>query len=168
MDFDALWELVQGIQYGFQKDEAAAMLQAVALRPERVVEVGSMVGGSARLLETVAPVLCIDPLEQPWMLENFLKNTTGYRITLRQAKDTQVFPNWPSDDPISFLLIDHGHQAGETAVSLAGWRPHLAAGAIVAVHDYGGQDWIDVRPETDASGLQIFSVVGRLALGKFE
>ena len=62
--FEEAWQEVQGIQYGFTRDEALVLFTlASANREGLCVEIGSMIGGSARLMAaTGCHVRAIDPI----------------------------------------------------------------------------------------------------------
>lgn len=165
--FDAAWDLYESIQYGFTREEASELYRLATIAgPGAIVEVGSMQGGSACIIEaTGRDVICIDPIENPVYYSMFRENCSGKRISHVRAKDCDVWGWWKQ--PISLLLIDHDHSLATTAASLREWRRHLAKDAIVIVHDYGVDDWPDVKPATDQSGLKIDFVTGQLAVGRF-
>lgn len=165
--FDYAWDLYESIQYGFSRDEAAELHRLATIAgPGAIVEVGSMQGGSACIMESAGrDVVCIDPIENPVYYAMFIRNCAGKRISHVRAKDSDVWGWWKQ--PISLLLIDHDHSFGTTAASLREWRRHLTEDAVVLVHDYGGVDWPEVKPATDQSGLKIVSTTGRLAVGEW-
>ena len=164
-DFDSLWSEVHSIQYGFTREEASALFERCSCAPTGLaVEVGSMQGGSARVIEaTGRPVVCVDPIENPEYYAMFVANTKEHMIAHIRAKDYMLWPDW--NYMIAVLLIDHDHKYDSTLSSLLNWRRHVRSDGVVFVHDYGGEDWPDVKPATDASGLKIDGVVGRLAWG---
>lgn len=172
--FDDAWALYESIQYGFTRDEASELYRLATIAgPGAIVEVGSMQGGSACILEaTGRDVICIDPIENQVYYAMFRQNCSGKRISHIRAKDSDVWGWWKQ--PISLLLIDHDHSHETTAASLREWRRHLttknslgSTNAFVLVHDYGGDDWPEVKPATEQSGLTIEGVTGRLAWGRW-
>lgn len=53
----------------------------------------------------------------------------------------------PAAPDLVFLDADHGHEATREAIAL--WWPRLAAGGLLAGHDYGHPDYPGVRPAVD-------------------
>lgn len=168
MAFSDAWQAYESIQYGFTREEASKLHELASYAgPELLVEVGSMQGGSACIMESTGrDVVCIDTWENPDYYDLFLENCRDKRIFHIRAADSELWDWWKPK--ISLLLIDHDHSFKSTMDSLVNWRRHLAPGAVVLVHDYGGDDWPDVKPATDQSGLILEGVVGRLAWGRWE
>jgi hypothetical protein len=65
---------------------------------------------------------------------------TGERLTVRQGYAADVGRSW-SGPPVGLLWHDAGHGAEEVAADLAVWLPHMAPGAVVALHDAGNPLW---------------------------
>lgn len=167
MTFDEAWEAYKGIQYGFTRPEAAVLHELASEAEDGIiVEVGSMQGGSACIMESVGRfIACIDPIENPDYHAMFMKNTRGKSISLIRNKDLAIWDRW--DFPVGLLHIDHDHSYRSTLDSLNNWKRYLIQDAVVAIHDYGDPHWTEVKPAVDDSGLKILGVVGRLAWGKW-
>jgi predicted O-methyltransferase YrrM len=61
-----------------------------------------------------------------------------------------------SDHPggVELLFVDSTHECAATVAELQAWEPHLADGAVVALHDYGHPDFPGVADAVRELGLQ--------------
>ncbi len=106
-----------------------------ALKPERIVEVGSLVGCSTSHLALACKqngsgtVYAVDPA-----LEFSRVDKTLLDHIVPVPED--VFAWQPPEGQVSFLFEDGSHLPGFTGATLTKLRPHLAPGAVVISHDY--------------------------------
>lgn len=156
---DAGWERVKETPGYLSEREARFLLTAFALAPAAGtnVEIGSFKGRSAVGLATVARLLglgtitAIDPHTSPSTTDPDLKGaTTTYdefianveragateHVVPKRAFSHDVAPTW--SEPIRFLWIDGDHTYAGAKADVDLFKPHLADGAIVAMHDVLG------------------------------
>lgn len=126
-----------------------------------VVEDGTASGWTAAALALAEPtrtVITLDPevREQRERYLGLLDRGTRSRIRLLQARTEEgpaaLRESRPPVVDVLFLDGDHG-RAGAIA-SFEAWRPALAAGAVVAFHDYGDPAWPGVTEAVAELGLR--------------
>lgn len=81
-------------------------------------------------------------------------NTTGYgdRVELIQDFSHAIAEAWNpevQDKPVGLLYVDGDHTKEGARRDIEAWAPHLAAGAVIAVDDYGHPDWPGVGEAVD-------------------
>ncbi len=173
--WNEVWRLAQAAPI-FMSEEEARRLWALAHEAKGgCVECGSLYGGSAIVLASAGPVVCVDPLDQspdgprdlfPAFWRNVSRSPWAHNVSVITRRDVDVFPTWPR--LVGLLFVDHDHSEEGTRASLDGWRPHLLQGAAVALHDYGHPDYPGVRAAVDASGIRLVEVVQKLAVCRWE
>ena len=156
---DAGWGLVREIPGYLTERESRFLMAAIALAPAKGanVEIGSFKGRSTAGLAYVArhyalgPVVAIDPhtcpspsdpvlVGQASTFENFSDNIAQAAVSdaviPRQAYSSEVAAEWSGS--IRFLWIDgdHSYEAAEADLRL--FKPFLADGALVVMHDVLG------------------------------
>jgi predicted O-methyltransferase YrrM len=146
-DFDIAFAEAAEIGGWLTRDQAFVLWSEAKLVPAggRIVEIGSHRGRSTVILGGAAPnstVVAIDPFVGGAMFGGpatkhiFLANIADAgltdRIDLRQAKSTDLRPQW--DQPIDLLYIDGKHDFWTLSDDLR-WTAHLDAGQHVLIHD---------------------------------
>lgn len=137
-----------------------------------VAEIGAWRGVTTRYLALAAghsQVVAVDR----WVRA---KGDRNYEAFLRRTRDLPnvahershsgpAARNW-SHGPIRFLFIDAGHDYANAAHDLAAWRPHVARGGIIAMHDCDDRDFAGCRLAIyEAAGqFDLFAHVPGLAL----
>lgn len=118
-----------------------------------IVEIGSWAGGSAAWLSAGsaagmrAHVTCVDiwvdwrdpPPGEPIVKgedarQKFLEVTDPAYVTALHGSSEQVAAMWMK--PVGLLFIDDGHSWPEIERDYLSWRPHVAPGGVLAIHDY--------------------------------
>jgi predicted O-methyltransferase YrrM len=150
------WEKAKNIAGYIGEREFRALLMLFAGTPRNgvAVEIGSFKGKSTVGLASVAahygldPVISIDPHDAPCSTDPMLAGQDSsfeeFRSALRQtaleqqvevhrARSEQVAAAW--NRPIRFLWIDGDHTYAGAKFDFDAFSPHLADGAIVALHD---------------------------------
>lgn len=131
-----------------------ALLGAVPTAAGEILEIGSYKGKSAVILALAArlgdnaTVNAVDPMTSPSVTDPDLKgaaDTLGDfeanvrragvegRVRLHKMLSAELAPGWRL--PLRLLWIDGDHLYAGTRADLEGFEPHLADGAIVAIHD---------------------------------
>lgn len=139
---------------------------AVALTPARgrIVEIGSFKGRSTVGIASIAKrydlgkVVAIDPHNAPSatdpdlrgaassfydLLENLRRTDTLDAVEPRVMLSSEAAGDWR--EPIRFLWIDGDHTYEGALADLQLFRPHLAPGAVVAMHDVLGTHYGSLR-----------------------
>ena len=156
---DAGWQLVREIPGYLTEREARFLMAAIALAPAggANVEIGSFKGRSTAGLAYVArhyglgPIVAIDPhtcpspsdpvlVGQDSTFDNFVDNLARAAVTdavvPRRAYSSEVASGW--EEPIRFLWIDGDHSYAATQSDMRLFKPFLAEGALVVMHDVLG------------------------------
>jgi cephalosporin hydroxylase len=55
---------------------------------------------------------------------------------------------------VDFLFVDSTHERDDTIAEVEAWRPRLAPGALVVLHDYGNPAFPGVGEAVAALGLR--------------
>jgi predicted O-methyltransferase YrrM len=93
-------------------------------------------------------------------LEDVVVAIVGHSIPISRAWQT----------PLGFLFIDGGHAEDVAMADYAGWSPHLAPGAVLAIHDVfedpsgGGQAPFHVWQRAVSDGFEPQSTTGSLRI----
>lgn len=119
-----------------------------------ILEIGSFKGKSTVILTQAAAlagqdrVVAVDPMTSPAATDTDLKGEASTlssfwanmkragveaRVELQQMRSDELARSW--NRPIRLLWIDGDHTYAGTKMDLELFRPHLANGAIVALHD---------------------------------
>lgn len=119
------------------------------LKPAVAVEIGSWIGGSARIIAPHAGRLfCVDPwsnfyvsdtgeLSPEQMFLLFCLNTQDYlfnRIIPCRGESATFAKIWTI--PIDFLFIDGDHSHEGVKIDINGWMRHMKGDGVVLGHDY--------------------------------
>ena len=135
--------------------ELRALIRATRGR-RRVVEVGTGTAWTAVALALADPertVVTLDPTVHPER-EGYLAIAGAgarERIELVQARAEDAGP--AADGAVDVLFLDGSHAAKGVIDAFEAWRPRLARGAVVAIHDWGNPAYPGVREATTALGL---------------
>lgn len=150
------WRRVRAAPGFLTEREARFLILAAACAPAGgvILEIGSFKGKSTVGLATVAsrygrgPVVAVDPHTAPAVTDPHLQGQPSsygdFLETLRasgledavevhRAYSRELARGW--NRPIRFLWIDGDHTYAGAKEDFDLFRPHLAAGAIVALHD---------------------------------
>lgn len=133
-------------------------LLAVAKGRTNCVEIGTATGWTALSLA----------------LDDPRRRVTSYDPVVREHRDAYAalggdvtFITAAGDAPqgpteVDFLFIDGDHSEAGTVAAYEAWREHLAAGAVVAFHDYGDPAYPGVAAAVERLGLTGGRVAGRM------
>jgi predicted O-methyltransferase YrrM len=125
-------------------DELAALLRHAA-GARAAVEIGVYHGATTARLRTVLSadgvLTAIDPHPPGRLGVSFeravaqreVRRSHGARVEWARATSDRVAAQWAT--PVDFLFVDGDHTWNGIAADWTGWRPWLAAGARVALHD---------------------------------
>jgi predicted O-methyltransferase YrrM len=117
-----------------------AELLRLARGRRNLVELGTATGWTAAALALAEPgrrVTSFDPVtrEHRDAYLELLPRAARARLSLVQAPGAEAADGW--DGEVDFLFVDSSHDRATTVEEVRAWRPRLAAGALVALHDYG-------------------------------
>jgi hypothetical protein len=151
-------------------DIEAIIMLAKKVRPGgTIVDVGSLLGGSASLWcihSAAARIVCVDPWKyEPWLesfrdangpitKEAFLANVPDKRIETIQGYSPACAEGWT--DPIDLYWEDGDHNNPACAEGIGFWSRYVRPGGIACGHDY---HWPDVKAEADALAARWGSTV---------
>lgn len=131
-----------------------ALMASYPTAKGEILEIGSFKGKSTIILAKAAgltnnrKVHAVDPMSAPAKTDPDLKNNSSSfpdfkkniefsnvvdQIEFYKTFSYELAKIW--DKPIRLLWIDGDHTYKGTKIDFAGFRPHLADGAIVALHD---------------------------------
>jgi hypothetical protein len=116
-----------------------------------VAEIGAWRGVTTRYLAQAAgrsKVVAVDR----WVrakgdrnYEAFLRRTQDLPNVAHERSHSGPASRGWTHGPIRFLFIDAGHDYANVAHDLAAWRPHVAPGGIIAMHDCDSPDFAGCR-----------------------
>lgn len=153
---DSAWGLMQGAPGFLTEREGRFLALAAAVIPARgvILEIGSFKGKSTIGLASVArhykrgPVVAVDPFTAPSSTDPYLQGAVSsypeFEATLRHAglfDDVEVHRTYSREvakswtRPIRLLWIDGDHTYAGAKADFDLFRPFLATGAVVALHD---------------------------------
>jgi predicted O-methyltransferase YrrM len=143
------------IQSATRPGDVATLLDLARGR-RTVVELGTATGWTTAAFALADPerrVLSFDPVEQPHRgaYLRLLPARARERITLVRAPG--VDGPGHADAPVEMLFVDSTHRRDDTIAEVQAWRPRLAPGAIVVLHDYDNPAFPGVREAVEALGL---------------
>jgi predicted O-methyltransferase YrrM len=133
-----------------------ANLLDLATGRRSIVELGTATGWTTASFALADPgrrVLSFDPVVQAHR-ERYLALRPARareRITLVQAPGVDGPEH--ADGSVDLLFVDSTHERDDTIAELEAWRPHLAPGALVVLHDYDNPAFPGVRAAVEALGL---------------
>ncbi len=114
--------------------ETLQVLKALvfALRPQRILEIGTAFGISAEAMTKAAPDAILDTVEYDQGMYEAAggRLTTFHKVNLFLA-DSQKFD--PPHKPYDFIYVDGGEQT--RGMDMLRFNRHLRPGGIMAVHD---------------------------------
>ena len=148
MDFDQIYKQVENLKGWMGRPDCLALHEATrSLKNARIVEIGTFMGISAKVMALSSPtshVTCIDPyltvhpssgLSDPeYVYEQCRKAISGLNCTLIRDLSENVGKTW--DKPIDFLHIDGDHRCWPLTKDIFLFVPHVKSGGYVFFHDY--------------------------------
>jgi len=145
MTFKEIFEQVDKVEGWMGETDCKALYEYVKDLKGLIVEIGSYMGRSTKLLALSSPeseTITIDPLEdtafsthsKEVVKNNLLNSIQGLSVILIQKKSQNAGRGWSK--PIDFLHIDgdHLYEAVKTDIRL--FVPHVKKGHYVFFHDY--------------------------------
>ncbi len=144
-----------GLQAATGGADVSALL-ALARGRRRVVELGTGPGWTAIALALDDPqrrVLTCDPVVHEHRAE-YLALAEGVAPRIEWVKAAGADAAASRSEPVDLLFIDSTHDREPTVAEFRAWRPHLAADAVVAFHDYGNPAFPGVAEAVEELGLE--------------
>jgi predicted O-methyltransferase YrrM len=143
------------VQSATRAEDVATLLK-LARERRYVVELGTATGWTTAALALDDPqrrVLSFDPVEQPHRAAYLalLPARARERIELVQAPGVEGPGH--AKAPVDLLFVDSTHARDDTIAELQAWRPRLADGAVVVLHDYDNPAFPGVRQAVETLGL---------------
>ena len=130
-----------------------AELVRLARHRRRAVELGTATGwtsGALLLAEPERRLMSFDPVVREHR-EDYLA------LLPRAARDRLELVTAPGHEArgegIDLLFVDSSHDRDATVAEVEAWRPRLAPGALVALHDYGNPAYPGVAEAVADLGL---------------
>jgi hypothetical protein len=132
-----------------------------------VLELGRHYGRSTVVAARSARQVVSLDRESEWPADLWLQRYgVRHKVWLRQGEFADLVPS--SGGPFSACLIDGAHDHINVAADIAAVRPHLAAGALIAFHDYADSGHPHVQPTVDEAaeryGWHLLERAGFLAV----
>jgi MMP 1-O-methyltransferase len=185
------WSLARAVEGGVTEREVHLLAAAMACAPAvgATIEIGSFKGRSTVALGAIArrygrgPVIAVDPHTGPSVTdpplgasrssyEEFIANLerAGVRdqVQVHRAFSRELARGWSG--PIRFLWIDGDHTYSGTMEDWRLFSPHLAPGAIIAMHDvlhgYEGPVRVFVEELLASPDIVAAGVVGSIGWGQ--
>lgn len=168
---------------GWMSEEELRFLAETAEKSNRIVEIGSWAGRSACAFGVNTPgvVFCVDVWERNLvhdetatpegnldvsLFNEFRKNLAGLPVipvvldSLTAAERFRI-----AGEKFDLIFIDGDHREAAVRMDLYAWRPLLAEGGIFCGHDYGFDNWPDVKAVVDEVVGPV-SVIGTIWVAK--
>jgi predicted O-methyltransferase YrrM len=132
-------------------------LATQASKCQRIVEVGSWTGGSARPMadNTEATIFCVDNwwtgvagMDGLWALNEFLKNTSDLKNIRLLRMDSLEAAYLLRHERFDMIFIDAAHDYESVCQDISAWQPLVRPGGILCGHDYNS-DWPGVMKAVD-------------------
>jgi predicted O-methyltransferase YrrM len=130
-----------------------AELLRLARGRRTVVELGTATGwtaGALVLADAARRVTSFDPVvrEHRGAYLRLLPRSARERLELVQASGHDA-----RGDGVQLLFVDSSHERAATVAEVRAWRPRLAPGALVVLHDYGNPAYPGVEQAVEELGL---------------
>jgi predicted O-methyltransferase YrrM len=151
MDFDSTWAQAADIAGWLSREQAMALYDAAGLveAGNWIVEIGSHRGRSTVVLgagkRPGVGLAAVDPFDNPrWgggpeSYEIFSHNLEAAGLTGQveaiRTLSAEAASAWPPDRAVQLLFVDGAHDVTAVLTDIDMWRPHLAAGARIYLHD---------------------------------
>lgn len=139
---------------GYMTSEELKVLAEEAINCDNIIEVGSWLGRSARVLALSKRLWCVDQFDGK--LDGKAKSQIGEKSQLDQFKENIKFQNVRvvqgnsvemakefKDDLVDTVFIDAGHTEEECYNDLVAYFPKVRIGGKMLVHDYC-KEWLSV------------------------
>jgi predicted O-methyltransferase YrrM len=149
-----------GDEFGWRsatRPDDVAQLLKLATGRRRVAELGTATGWTAACLVLDDPrrkVISFDPVVQEHRARylGLLPADARSRLDLRQSPGDEGAAG--VDEPVDLLFIDSTHSRDGTVAEVNAWRPRLAPGAMVVLHDYENPAFPGVAEAVRDLGLE--------------
>ena len=124
--------------------EAGALFDIAQKSPGDILEIGTMIGGSAILLAAAAPDNCkvysvdiISCQERKAFtsLKNYVTSTLLNNIEFIIGKSVEVAQKWEKE--LGLVFIDGNHTVMSIAKDIDAWRSRVMTGGFLVFHDVG-------------------------------
>jgi predicted O-methyltransferase YrrM len=133
-----------------------ALLLELAEGRRYVAELGTATGWTTAAFALADPqrrVLSFDPVEQPHRAAYLALLPASVRERIDLVRRPGVEGPAHAGAPVDLLFVDSTHQRDDTIAELEAWRPRLAPGAVVVLHDYDNPAFPGVREAVEALNL---------------
>ena len=170
LGFDGAWRLASQVDGWLTKDQARALYDAArAVRPGRVVEIGSHVGRSTIMLAASgAPITAIDPFPVDWrygrtdteqrLRTNLVDSGVDALVDIHVATSRATRADWSK--PVRLVFIDGKHDMWSCRDDMR-WSAFLATGDVILVHDAFSSLGVTLALMRDALTTSRHRYVGR-------
>jgi predicted O-methyltransferase YrrM len=126
-----------------------------------VVEIGTASGWTAAALalaDRSRVVTTVDP-QQAEHRDRYLElidpsSRSRIRPVIARGEEGPDATKLELTNAVEFLFIDGDHSCEGTIAALQAWRPALATGALIAIHDYGDPTYPGVTEAVHHLGLK--------------
>lgn len=142
--------------------DVAALLRLARGR-RRVVELGTATGWTSAALVLADPqraVTTFDPVAQEHRERYLALLGASARARLQLVQAPGDAGAQLTDGRVDFLFVDSTHSHDGTVAEVEAWRPRLAPGALVVLHDYGNPGYPGVASAVAHLGLHGEAVGG--------
>lgn len=136
--------------------ELAALLRAAGDR-RRAVEIGTGTAWTAIALALAHPgreVVSYDPNDYEERARYLALAPPTVRRRIRLIREPGDGPDAQAAGPADLVFVDSSHELEETRRTVELWRARLAAGGVLALHDYGDPAWPGVAAAAAQLGLR--------------
>ncbi len=154
LNIDEIFERTKEIPSWTSEEERKLLVELAAAVPAggRIVEIGSLYGGTTAVLALANPEAKITAVDNfSWhpiagrtaskeALEEVLKTIGAGNVKVMAGDSREIGPGWSK--PIDFLWIDGGHSYEYVFADLTNFGHHTQ---VIALHDYGNPAWESIR-----------------------
>ena len=152
MTFEEVFQQVDPIEGWMGNQDCHALYDYVKNVTGLIVEIGSYMGRSTRLLALSSPrseIVSIDSYEETVFSNDapeeirrrFFLAVQGFGVTLIQGRSESVGKDWKR--PIDFLLVDGDHLYPSVSKDIKLFVPHVKMGCFVFFHDYNEKNKLE-------------------------
>jgi predicted O-methyltransferase YrrM len=155
------YELAQAFHYATAKEVFALRVAAWALpKHPRIINIGAGSGTSGLSFAESrrdATIWTIDisaggPLGGLENERNAFANKERLTLPIQMLGDSKSIGATWAYEPVDLVYIDGDHSYEGCLGDILNWRDHLKVGGLIAIHDYGRDEWPEVKRVVDESG----------------